>query len=88
MEVLRLGYVIPFTSQPPLSSIPISFSSYALGSPKEIALDLEVNAMLQKGALEVSPQGPGFYSLLFGVKKPDGRCRPVVSQPVRSQDSI
>ena len=60
VDVIRNGYVIPFLSRPPLSDTHVSFASYKRGSPKEVALDLEVKAMLDKGALEVSPWGPGF----------------------------
>ena len=78
VDVIRNGYVIPFLSRPPLSDTPVSLGGYKSGSPKEIALDLEVKSMLEKGALDVSPPGPGFYSLLFAVPKPGGRWRPVI----------
>ena len=69
MEVLREGYTIPFLIPPPLSSSPISFENYSQGSLKAEALGLEVQSMLEKGALEVAGSDPGFYCRIFAVQK-------------------
>ena len=81
VTVLRGGYRVPFTdSPPPLSRTPVSFPTYRAGSPRAQALRQEVEGMLAKGALEIARDpGPGFYSLLFLVKKASGGWRPVIS---------
>ena len=80
VEVLRLGYRIPWLdSPPPLSAQPIQFPSYPPGSAKALALAQEVRTMLDKNALEiVENQSPGFYSRLFLVEKATGGWRPVI----------
>ena len=78
MEVLREGYTIPFLIPPPLSSSPISFENYSQGSLKAEALGLEVQSMLEKGALEVAGSDPGFYSRIFVVQKANLKWRPVI----------
>ena len=78
VEVLRKGYQIPFTEPPPLSISPIPFESYSPGSLKGQALDLEVQALLEKEAIEPASPDPGFYSRLFVVEKATGGFRPVI----------
>ena len=78
VEVLREGYRIPFSSPPQLSDTPIPFESYSPQSLKGQALEREVQTMLSKGAIEVAPSGPGFYSRLFVVAKASGGWRPVI----------
>ena len=80
MTVLRDGYRVPFTDSPPLSRTPVSFPTYWAGSPRAHALRQEVEAMLDKGALEIALDlGPGFYSRLFLVEKASGGWWPVIS---------
>ena len=65
VEVLRVGYCLPFLSTRPLSTAPIPMPSY---SPTSI-----------KGAVELAPlPSPGFYSRLFVVWKTSGSWRPVI----------
>ena len=78
VEVLREGYRIPFSTPPLLAASPIPFDSYSPRSLKGQALDLEVQTMLSKGAIELAPQDPGFYSRLFVVAKASGGWRPVI----------
>ena len=80
MTVLRDGYHVPFKdSPPPLSRTPVSFLTYRAGSPRAQALRQEVEAMLAKGALEITRDpGPGFYSHLFLVEKASGGWRLVI----------
>ena len=55
VTVLRVGYRVPFLdSPPPLSRTPVSFPMYRAGSPRPQALRQEVEAMLAKGALEIT----------------------------------
>ena len=71
MEVLRLGYRIPFARVPPLSQEPIPMPSYA---PMSTTL-----AIIAKGAVELAPlPSPGFYSRLFVVWKTSGSWHPVI----------
>ena len=78
VEVLRVGYQIPFDRQPPLSERPLSLPAYSPQSIKGVALTQELQHLLQKGAVESAPQSPGFYSRLFLVQKASGSWRPIV----------
>ena len=52
---------------------------YAFSSIRGKALEGEVQALLNKGALELAPlPSPGFYSRLFMVMKASGAWRPVI----------
>ena len=78
--VLKEGYQIPFLSLPPLSSSPVNFNSYQKGSPQFLALEVEIQKLIQKAAVEeiVPPLTPGFYSRIFVVKKREGEWRPII----------
>ena len=78
VEVLRVGYQIPFDRQPPLSERPLSLPAYSPQSIKGVALTQELQHLLQKGAVEPAPQSPGFYSRLFLVQKASGSWRPII----------
>ena len=58
---------------PPLSSLPIVFHSYPTNSPQSRALDLEIEAMVSKEAVEeiFPPFTAGFYAHIFIVHKGD-----------------
>ena len=75
VSTIRFGYSLEFQSKPQLSSIPI----WDLNS-KHPQVDLEIEKMLQKGALEevFNLQSPGFYSRIFVVPKKTGDLRPVI----------
>ena len=73
-QVLKEGYQLPFREGlPPLSHIPISFSTYPHNSPQFQALELEVADLLKKGAVSEAPLplSPGFYARIFVVPKGD-----------------
>ena len=76
VEVLWVGYRIPFDRQPPLSERPLSLPAYSPQSIKGVALTQELQHLLQKGAVEPAPQSPGFYSRLFLVLKASGVVAP------------
>ena len=78
VEVLRVGYRIPFDRQPPLSERPLSLPAYSPQSIKGVALTQELQTLLRKGAVEPAPQSPGFYSRLFLVQKALGSWRPII----------
>ena len=79
VEVLRWGYQIPFRWAPTLSRDPIPFPAYSPSSIRGKALEGEVQALLNKGAIELAPlPSPGFYSRLFVVMKASGAWRPVI----------
>ena len=79
VDVLRVGYRLPFESPPPLTDTPVRFRSYFNNSSRFRALEAEVQTMLQKGAVEVvTDRSPGFYSRLFLVEKASGGWRPVI----------
>ena len=68
VEVLRVGYCLPFLSPPPLSSAPLPMPSYSPTSIKGAALEEVTLGLVIKGAVELAPlPSPGFYSHLFVV---------------------
>ena len=79
VEVLRVGYRIPFVTPPPLSTHPVAFHSYFHSSVKAQALEEELSALLSKGAVEPAPTSPGFYSRMFVVQKASGAWRPIIN---------
>ena len=79
VEVLRVGYCLPFLSTPPLSNVPIPMPSYSPTSIKGAALEEVTLGLITKGAVELaSLPSPGFYSRLFVVWKTSGSWRPVI----------
>ena len=78
LRVLREGYRIPFHSPPPVTRAPLHFTSYSTDSERGKALQVEVTALLHKGAVEDASPTPGFYSHLFVVPKATGGFRPVI----------
>ena len=73
VEVLRVGYCLPFLSTPPLSNAPLPMPSYSPTSIKGAALEEVTLALVAKGAVERAPlPSPGFYSRLFVVWKTSG----------------
>ena len=80
LRTVREGYELPFVDRrPPTTMTPPLESTYPKGSEKWIQLDLEVRAMISKGAIEVAPNNtPGFYSRLFLVPKSNGKWRPII----------
>ena len=79
MEVLRVGYRIPFLSSPQLSPVPVPMPSYNPLSTKGVALEEATLRLIAKGAVELAPlPSPGFYSRLFVVWKTSGSWRPVI----------
>ena len=82
VEVLRFGYRVPFVVPPPLSSVPIHLPSYSPSSTRGVALLEAVQDLLAKGAIELAPSTPGFYSRLFVTPKVTGGWRPVIDLSV------
>ena len=79
MEVLRLGYRIPFLSVPLLPEEPIPIVSYSPSSFRGIALEQEILSLVENGAVEVAPlPSPGFYSRVFLVMEASGSWRPII----------
>ena len=78
VEVLRVGYQIPFDRRPPLSERLLSLPAYSPQSSKGVALNQELQNILQKRAVKPAPQSPGFYSRLFLVQKASGSWRPII----------
>ena len=63
VEVLRVGYCLPFLSTPPLSTAPIPMPSYSPTSIKGASLEEVTLGLVVKGAVELAPlPSPGFYS--------------------------
>ena len=79
VEVLRVGYCLPFLSTPTLSAAPIPMPSYSPTSIKGAALEEVTLGLVVEGAVELAPlPSPGFYSRLFVVWKTSGSWRPVI----------
>ena len=79
VEVLRVGYCLPFLSTPPLSNAPLPMPSYSPTSIKGAALEEVTLGLVAKGAVELAPlPSPSFYSRLFVVWKTSGLWRPVI----------
>ena len=79
VEVLRVGYCLPFLSAPPLSNVPIPMPSYSPTSIMGAALEEVTLGLIAKGAVELAPlPSPGFYSRLFVVWKTSGSWRQVI----------
>ena len=78
VEVLRVGYRIPFDRRPSLSERPLSLPAYSPQSIKGVALTQELQTLLRKRAVEPAPQSPCFYSRLFLVQKASGSWRPII----------
>ena len=78
VEVLKSGYHISFSPPPPLSVVPLPIPSYSPSSIKVKALHGEVLSLISKGAVELSPPSPGYYSRLFVVGKATGSWRPLI----------
>ena len=83
VEVLRVGYRIPFLSVPLLSSEPISMVSYSPSSIKGKALEEVHLSLVQRDVVELAPlPSPGFYSRMLVVWKTSGLWRPVIDLSV------
>ena len=79
VEVLRLGYCLPFLGTPPLSNVPIPMPSYSPTSIKGAALEEVTLGLIAKDAVELAPlTSPGFYGRLFVVWKTSGSWRPII----------
>ena len=79
VEVLRVGYCLPFLSPPPLSSAPLPMPSYSPTSIIGAALEEVTLGLVVRGAVELAPlPSPGFYSRLFVVWKTSGSWRLVI----------
>ncbi|KAK3888193.1 hypothetical protein Pcinc_007724 [Petrolisthes cinctipes] len=78
LTVLNEGYKIPFATRPPVTFKPVGFRSYSMASEKGKALDLGVQLLLSKGAIEEAPATPGFHSHLFLVTKAIGGFSPIL----------
>ena len=78
LEVLRFGYQVPFLSTPPLSDFPIPHPSYSPSSIRGLTLTAAVADLHEKGAIELAPPSPGYYSRLFVTPKVTGGWRPVI----------
>ena len=70
--------MIPFHSPQPLSHSHITLHSYSPQSIKGRALELEIQALLQKGAIEPASPSSGYYSRMFVVTKAPGGWRPII----------
>ena len=73
-----MGYRVPFMTPPPLSLVPVALPSHSPNSIKGEALPGEVLALVPKGAVELAPPSPVYYSRLFVAWNASGSWRPVI----------
>ena len=78
VQVLKVGYSLPFVSLPPLSPSPVPLPSYSPNSVRGLALTAAVADLQNKDAIEPASSEPGFYSHLFVTPKVTGGWRPVI----------
>ena len=79
VDVLRVGYRIPFLRPPPLSTELVPMPSYAPTSIKGAALGVVTLPLIATGAVELAPlPSPGFSSRRFLVWKTLGSWRLVI----------
>ena len=77
LSIIKEGYRLHFSTLPPLRRKPWFFP-LPRNRTKRNLLHQEVMDLLSKGALEeVLDPDPGYYSLIFLVKKKSGEMRPV-----------
>ena len=87
-EILKEGYQIPFLSTPPLSPVPLHLPSYSPTSIRGIALASEILALQEKGAIELAPPTPGYYSRVFVAMKASGAWRPIIDLSVLNRSIV
>ena len=81
VSILRKGYKLVFIETPKLSPVPIFFQPPKLPQ-KVILLEMEINKLIEKRAVEFAPPGtPGYYSHMFLVSKGD-KWRPIIDLSV------
>lgn len=85
VDILQVGYLLPFEFPPPLSECPLHRSTYTQGLLKHLALQVEVKNMMEKGAVEVvKDPSPCFVQpCLYGsqsIGQLETGHRPVCSQ--------
>ena len=78
ISVLRDGYYLPFSADPPPLTSDPPLLSYSRSHPLFQELTSQVQALLAKGAIEQTDFSPGFYSRLFLAPKQNGDWRPVI----------
>ena len=81
-----MGHLIPFSSPPPLSPVPLP--SYSLDSIKGNALHGEILSLLEKGVVELAPPSPGYCSRLGGIGLLEARNRSFRLELLHSSNSF
>lgn len=82
INVLRDGYILPFSRKPPTSKVPIYYKAGNLVAVREQVLLLEAKQAIRRVP---EPASPGYYSRLFVVPKATGGYRPVIDLSGLSQ---
>jgi len=77
IQVLKEGYHLPFEADPPALTRHPPDLSYKPHHPLFSELQVQVQALLDKKAVELAPATAGFYSRLFLAPKKNGEWRPV-----------
>ena len=82
VSILRKGYKLVFIETPKLSPVPIFFQPPKLPQ-KVILLEMEINKLIEKRAVEFAPPGTsGYYSHMFLVSKGENKWRPIIDLSV------
>ena len=82
VSILRRGYKLVFIEKPKLSPLPIFVQPPKLPQ-RVILLEMEINKLIEKRAVEFVPPGtPGYYSHMFLVSKGENKWRPIIDLSV------
>ena len=78
VQVLKIGYKVPFVSCPPLFPVPLPLPSYSPNSIRGLALAAAVDDLRMKDAIELASSEPSYYSCQFVTLKVTDDWRPVI----------
>ena len=93
VEVLRVGYPIPFPSVPPLSSEPIPMTSYSPSSIKGKVLEEIILLLVERGLVRARPSSFSGILQPYVCRLEDFRVvetsyRPLCPEPLHLQDTV
>ena len=72
------GVQNPFFSHPSTDQGSDQVNRFAPNSIRGRALAKEIDSLIAKGAVELAPRTPGYYSRVFVVMKASGTWRPII----------
>ena len=82
MEVLSIGYWIPFSAFPTLSKNSILFDSCFPRAIRRKALRKELDTLVEKEVVELALASPSYYSQMFEILKASEAWIPILALSV------